>query len=599
MIFGEQVPIQKQNRQIRYNDIVSMEALTRALNRTKTNKIPGIDGISKKEFDPEQLIKLAHELKSQKYRPKPTKRVGIPKPNGGTRYLGLSSQRDKVVQASLLVALEEVLEPTFSQLSFGFRKRLGCHHALKEIKMKWQNVVWVINIDISKFFDTIHHDILIRKVSQYCDQATTELVIKLIKAGYVDIFNLANSEERLTKGTPQGSLISPILSNLYLDELDKFVEQQLLKVWNRGDSRPMSNEYRKHTQLSDEDKEFLAKFPELRDEVIKVKHNRWVKQGLPSKELGDPNFRRLHYVRYADDFILGYVGPKEEAEKITMRIKEFLHEHLSLETNPDKSTIKHASERGIKYLGVYLRYLPNNRLRINSSSEKGDVKLLKATSYNSAQLRAPIVELMEKAVNKGYAKRSKSGIARATACIKMSSLEDEQIVNRFSKIIRGILEYYSCVNSRSDLWNVIALYKKSCALTLAHKHKLRSANEVFKRYGPKLKVSNPLGKGTTELYYPTTLGTKIDFKTRKDNITMELLNESPLQGSYMQNPKTSLVCQFEGCKATEKLEEHHTNPLRNISKQLTAFEKSLIAKKRKTITLCQEHHKTLHGKRVI
>jgi len=224
---------------------------------------------------------------------------------------------------------------------------------------------------------------------------------------------------------------------------------------------------------------------------------------------------------------------------------------------------------------------------------------LKAVAINKPQFRAPISDILERAVSNGFAKARDDGSIRATSCRKLSSLEDKAIVLRFSSIIRGILNYYSFVNSRSDLWPVVSLFRKSCALTLADKHKMKTAAAVYKRYGPNLKVQGPIPKDFVTLFYPDTLKTTQTFKLGKRSPTLAFVDDlGSLKGSYRSLIKSSDQCQFPGCGVKEELEEHHVNPQVNISNKLSAFEKSLIAKKRKTITLCRKHHLDLHGKNV-
>jgi RNA-directed DNA polymerase len=215
-------------KQILYTDIINPEALKQGLAKTKSGVAPGLDGIVKANFTDEKLEKLFKELNTHKYKPSKTKRVLIPKPDGGKRPLGIASQKDKVVQASILTVFEPVLEKIFLENSYGFRPKLNCHNALRTIKRKWQNVTWIINIDISKYFDTINHEILLKMIHPFCDQATKELIGKMLSVGYIDMANLANSIERASVGTPQGSLISPILANLYLHPLDVFIVEKLL-----------------------------------------------------------------------------------------------------------------------------------------------------------------------------------------------------------------------------------------------------------------------------------------------------------------------------------------------------------------------------------
>jgi hypothetical protein len=312
-------------------------------------------------------------------------------------------------------------------------------------------------------------------------------------------------------------------------------------------------------------------------------------------------------VRYADDFIIGFCGPKAEADFIMTLLKKFL-ESIHLSVNDTKSKIFHSGDRGIKYLGMYVRYINTNKVtkkKIEPSIEGSTDQVVDLTmkSVNSMQLRVPVDRLVKRAVDRGYAKFRKDGSVRATSCRKLASLTDAQLVVRYSAIIRGILNYYSCVNRRSDLWAICSLYRKSLALTLADKHKLKTAAKVFRKYGPLLKVQpeKPGGKVTT-LYYPETLKTKLDFKTGKACVQAPMLDAilEKLKGSHRGLPKTAEVCEYEGCNVSSGLEAHHPNPQANLArKDLTAFEKSLIAKKRKTIMLCGKHHKRMHGRKLL
>lgn len=586
---------------INYEKISSIAQLSLALDKTNSKASPGLDGETKKKFTEDKIKTLHKELKSQKYQPKPVKRIEIPKPNGtGIRPLGLASQRDKIVQASILIELEPILEKVFSEYSFGFRTGRNCHDALHRIKYNWQNVTWLISIDIQKYFDTINHEILIKELHKYCDQATVELIIKLIKCGYVNL-ETNTKMDRLEEGMSQGSLISPILSNLYLHAFDLFVENHLIKAWNFGEERRFVKGYQTRKVLSGKDKDLLDEYPELKEAVLKVKHNRWILKGKPSRDPNDVNFRRLYYVRYADDFLLGFCGTKEEAESIKVELVSFLQKELELGINLEKSRIYHSMDKNILFLGCYIRYQPNKIVTDESKDMEDGIQQLKSISINNASLKAPIVRLLERATERKYAVKKDNGNFRATSRRAITGLPEKDIVNRYSSIIRGILQYYSFVNQRSDLWPVISLYRKSCALTLADKLNLRSAAQVFKKFGPSLSIKDITGKEVTKLYYPDSLKTKVDFKRGQAKIyEFSDIYGNEIYGSYKQRSLTvKEKCEMENCDSSDNLELHHLNPQKNISKKLTAFEKSIIAGQRKTITLCREHHKILHGKELV
>jgi group II intron reverse transcriptase/maturase len=577
---------------ISYKNIISVENLKKGLEKTKGNVAPGLDGVVKSNISDKQILALHKSLKSQRFTPTPVKRIYIPKPDGGQRPLGLASQKDKVVQAAILLLLEPVLEKVFLDVSYGCRPKRNCHTALKKIKSRWQNVTWVISIDIRKYFDTINHDLLLNMLKDYCDQATIELIRKFIKCGYIDFYNNPEKLEESEIGTPQGSLISPILSNLYLHLLDCFIVEQLLKEWNRGSERKFVSGYQTRKNLTLEEKKLVeaVKIPGIEEAIGRLKHNEWVKTGLPARDSKDDNFRRLYYARYVDDFIIGFNGTKAEAEQIKSQIVSFLWDKLKLQTNDTKSFIKHSSEKGIKYLGYYLRYIFNNKI-VNDSSKKQGVQQLKSIAINRVQLRIPVELILRRAVDRGYGKIRKNGTIRPSSCRKLGSLDDKLIVQRFSAIIRGLMEFYSPANQRSDLWQIVAFYRKSCALTLADKHKYKTAAKVYKIYGPNLKVSDPIKKKETVFFYPTTLKTTGNFKLGKSNITLSDSVLDPIQGSYKKNIKTSKSCQWPGCNQSTDLQEHHVNPVRNIKgKHLSDMETWLRKNQRKTVTLCREHH---------
>lgn len=580
------------DNRITYAELIEISNLEAGLARTQSGRTPGIDGELKANFTQEKLQKLHKELKQQKYQPKPNKRIGIPKPKGGVRYLGIASQRDKVVQGSLLNLLEKKLDPMFLDCSKGFRPNRNCHDALKDIKYKWQNVTWLISVDIEKCFDKIQHKMLLELLSEHVDQVTVELVQKLIRVGYIDIHNLNDRKEYQVEGVPQGSLLSPIFCNLVLHELDKRVVEELLPAWNRGDERQFAEEYLTRKKQEPGDKDFLKRYPELRKPLGIIKHNRYVQSRQHARDSKDENFRRLYYTRYADDFLFGFVGTKEEATQIVDTCSEYL-EKIKLSANQEKSSIKHSGDNGILYLGVYIKFLRKNRISVNPSVEPIlGISSLKSISINNAQLRAPVERLLQRAVERGYAKRRNDGTYRATSCRKLGSLTEKQIVVRYSSIIRGIVNYYSCVNSRSDLWAVVSLYRKACALVLADKLKLRTAAQVFKKFGPKLIIRDERGKIATCLDYPETLKTKINFRIGKPSLQECVeLGEANIQGTY-KSLKKGNRCEVEGCNSTIELEAHHVNPMKNVD--TTGYTRSIIAKARKTITLCGEHHKGLH-----
>lgn len=587
---------------ILYTQIYNTDALKAGLNSVKNLKSTGVDGLVKSNFTDKDLITLQKDLRTQKYKPKANKRVAIPKPDkNGVRYLGIASTRDKVVQGTLRLLLVPILDPLFSDYSFGFRPKKGVHDVLSRIRNEWQNITWTISIDIEKYFDKIHHDKLIEKLEPYCDQPTLELIRKLIKIGYIDPHNQNDRALYAKEGVPQSSLLSPILSNLFLHTFDMFVESKLLPSWNKGEKRPINPEYYYEHKLDEADLEMVKVYPELKEVISRIKHKRWVNSKKSIKDVShNSNFNRLYYVRYADDFLFGFVGTHKEAKLIKEEAENFLQNELSLSCNMDKSKIVHSSNK-IKYLGTLISWLPK---RVTKSNTNDLFPSYKSIAHNKPLMRAPIIDLLIRAVNNGYAcyRGHNKHSVRGTSNRKLKEFDADIIVNLYNSKIRGIIRFYDFVNSKSDLWKLLDVYRKSCALTLADKFKLRTASKVFSKFGKRLSIKNKLGKEIASLSaWPESLKTNGKFHRSKVDVNFNDLITvgEAIKGSYKSLPKGAKTCQYDGCETQTNLEQHHINPQVNIKrKDLTPFMRAIIAKKRKTITLCHKHHMELHRRRI-
>jgi len=587
-------------KKVLYSEICDMDFLKRGLARLKSNKSPGVDGFIKADITDEKLRKLLKDLKVQKYQPKPNKRIPISKPGGGVRYLGIASAIDKVVQGTILELLTPIVEPLFHEQSFGFRPKRGCHDALKYVKYYWQNVTWVINVDIEKCFDRINHEILLEKLSDYMDQSSVELVGKLCKAGYVE-FGYLGDPFLASEGIPQGSLISPLLCNIYLHSFDEFVVKSLIPTYTKGNTRAGNLEYKREHHLNAEDLKFLQVYPELDKSLKKLKHKRALDKNLSRTDKFDPNFSRLYYVRYADDFMLGYVGSKMQANEIYKAVVDHLSDQLKFTCNVNKTSILHSTNY-VKYLGTLIRW--EKSFRRNSKEPCDLITSSRIISMNRPSLTAPVEDLFERMVLKKYGVRraSNSKIVRATSFREITAQDSHVIVQKFNNIIRGILNYYSFVSYRSKLWKIIDTYRKSCALTLADKLKLRTAAQVFQKFGRNLTIKNNVGKEIASLNaWPSTLKTNGKFNMKKPNMDFGLLIREidNYSGTFKNSSQLGKVCEFEGCRTIESLELHHINPMVNAQrKDLSSAAKIILARKKKVVTLCRKHHMELHARKI-
>ena len=305
---------------------------------TKGTTAETVDGMSLAKID-----RIIEALRYERFRWTPVRRVNIPKPNGKTRALGLPTWTDKLLQEVIRMLLEAYYEPQFSDRSHGFRPDRGCHTALSEVAHNWTGVRWFIEGDIKGCFDNIDHEVMLSVLGEKLhDNRFLNLLKYLLKAGYMEDWKYGHT----LSGTPQGGMVSPILSNIYLDRLDKFVENVLIPAHTRGTKRRRNRTWGAlSTRLAYHRKKGNPQLAaQLRKEM----------QQLPYGDPYDPEYRRLRYVRYADDFVLGFIGPKAEAGQIKESLETFLRDTLKLELSKDKTLITHATSQAARFLGYEL-----------------------------------------------------------------------------------------------------------------------------------------------------------------------------------------------------------------------------------------------------
>src|SRR5215831_6178898 len=307
------------------------------------------DGMSEGKID--QIIEL---MRHERYRFSPARRIWIPKKNGKLRPLGLPGWSDKLVGEVMRLLLEAYYEPQFSDRSHGFRSERGCHTALREVASTWTGTSWLIEGDISDCFGSLDHHVMVSILAEKIhDNRFLRLLRNMLEAGYLEdwVWNATLS------GAPQGGVLSPLLSNIYLHRLDTFVEQVLMPEYNRGTERAKNPEYRRVqlAMIRARDRGDRAKARSLRKRL----------RSMPSKDIHDPGYRRLRYCRYADDHLLGFAGPKSEAEEIKRRLGQFLRDELKLELSEEKTLITHARTSAARFLGYEITVQHNDKAITN------------------------------------------------------------------------------------------------------------------------------------------------------------------------------------------------------------------------------------------
>lgn len=403
---------------------------------------PGATGETADGMSLDKIDRIIDAMRHERYRFTPARRVHIPKKNGKKRPLGLPSWSDKLVGEVLRLLLEAYYEPQFSDRSHGFRPRRGCHTALREVAETWSGTTWFIEGDIAQCFDTLDHQVMIGTLSEKIhDNRFLRLMRNMLQAGYLEdwVWNATLS------GAPQGGVTSPVLSNIYLHQLDKFVETVLIPEYTRGALRKPNPAYDKASRA-------IARARKNVD-IDAVRELRKERRKLSSKDPRDPNYRRLRYIRYADDHLLGFTGPKAEAEEIKTRLAQFLRDDLKLELSQEKTLITHARTNAAKFLGYEIIVQHDDRF----------IRYGKRSANGAIALRVPLDMIKAKCAR--YLKRGKPELRT-----RLVNDSDYTIVKTYGAEYRGLAEYYLLAGDVYRLNRIRWVMETSLLKTLACKH---------------------------------------------------------------------------------------------------------------------------------
>src|SRR5438067_1708830 len=338
-----------------YKLLFNKELYLTAYGKIYRNKGAMTHGVTQETPDGMSLGKIdaiIEALRYERYQWLPARRTYIPKKNGQKRPLGMPVWSDKLLQEVIRLILEAYFEPQFSDHSHGFRPERGCHTALREIYHQWVGTAWFIEGDISQCFDKLDHELLLTEISGHIhDGRFINLLRELVGAGYMEDWTF----NQTLSGVPQGGIVSPILSNILLNKLDTFVETELIPRYTKGVKRRANLEYARLLANSHHHRK--------QGDTEKAEQLRRKAQAMPSKDVNDPDYRRLKYVRYADDFLLGFNGPTTEAEEIKQSLREYQREKLKLELSEEKTLITHARSEAARFLGYEVTVIQDDQKR--------------------------------------------------------------------------------------------------------------------------------------------------------------------------------------------------------------------------------------------
>jgi len=555
-----------------------------AYQNTKDNKgvlTPGWDGLTYDGISMEAIQNLKNKVITEQYQFQPVKQVLIPKSNGQLRPLGIPSANDKIVQEVIRIILDAIYEPIFDEHSYGFRPNRGTHHALKHVEKVFRWVDWIIEGDIQSAYPSINHQILGEIMEKRIgDPRFMRLIQKSLKCGIIDGKLLSYS----TMGIPQGSIVSPILANIYYHEMDLWVREKVTQL-NHPGSKLRSSEYKKleHSisKISKELKELPKNSKEYKEMVKLLKSKRELRNSVPS--LKDKSIE-IHYVRYADDWMLGIKGKRELALKLKEEMSEFLKTSLKQDLHPEKTKITNIREGKATFLG-YEIYLPLKK-NVTVCLNKGTRTLRRTNPM--LRFDIPVDNVLKGMIERGYIMRTEYGI-RPISKQSYTSLDDETIVAHFRSVWVGISNYYAGCTNLGRLQYIHYLLKLSCAMTLGHKHQM-SVSKIFAKYTRELRVELYQQNSTKTITFPNR--TSWSLKDRKWLINSTFRDPFKIFANRISRSK--LGCSCEICGATENIEMHHIKHVRKGGNRNSGFKGENALFKRKQVPVCRLCHIKIH-----
>ncbi len=538
-----------------------------------------VDGMSLEKID-----EIIEALRYERWQWLPAKRIYIPKRNGKRRPLGLPVWTDKLLAEVVRMILNAYYDVQFSDHSHGFREERGCHTALREIYYHWAGATWVIEGDISDCFGSLDHELLLTTLSEKIhDGRFIKLISKLLDAGYLEDWRY----NQTLSGVPQGSIASPILSNILLDKLDSFVSTVLIPHYTRGEKRKRNKEYDR----------LAWRVCQLRKQGQKeaAQKRKAQMQRLPSLNTHDPNYRRLRYIRYADDFGLAFIGPKSEAEEIKGRLTIFLREELKLTLSDEKTLITHARKGAAKFLGYEVTTLQSDTKQTKAKNGQ------KKRSINGrVGLRVPYTVLMEKC---NRYRRGGKAVHRA----ELLNESDYTIISTYQLEYRGIVEYYRLAYNLHTLQLLKWIMETSLTKTLASKHKT-SVKKIYKKYQTELEVE---GRKYKVLQTTVPREGKNPLVATWGGIPLTWDIKATIQDrpgpqwnrrSELEKRLLAQTCEICGAtRMTTQIEVHHIRALKDLQnydgREKPLWVKVMAARRRKTLVLCHTCHGDLHAGR--
>ena len=553
---------------------------------------PGVDGTTLDGFSETRVASIIKRLKDGSYRFKPVRRTYVPKPNGKKRPLGISSGDDKLVQEVVRSILERIYEPIFESSSHGFRPGRSPHTALEHMEKDWTAVKWIIDMDLRSYFDTIPHDLLVELLKKkFEDRRFIRLIQAMLKAGFLENWTYHTTYS----GVPQGSIVSPILANVFLHELDLFMKtlKERFETGKRRRANPAyirySNKIRSLRQKWDSLKKEGGEKGKLQGIQRQIKALQRQRRRLPSGDPFDNGYKRLYYSRYADDYVIGIIGSKADAEQVRQEVRRFIEQTLKLTIAEEKSHIRH-SKQGVIFVGYWIKTYSGNRIVKVKCSNRHTTR--KSVSER-LQLHIPKGRLQKFCTTKRYGNYA---AVEARHKPEFNSLSDAEIILAYNGELHGLANYYALAHDvKRDMGKLAYIWRQSLFKTLANKHK-DSMNRVAKR----LKTNDGHA-----LIIPEEQKTRVIRLFRLKDLKLPSSNDPgidippntfalTLSRSELIKRLNTSKCEY--CETQHgPFEVHHIRKMKDVAKGKAPWQRLMMARRRKTLILCVQCHHQLHA----
>jgi len=558
-----------------------------AYEKIKSNKgamTPSSDEASLDGMSLKRINRLMQKIKDELWNPRPARRTHIPKSRGKTRPLGIQGPEEKLVQEVIRMILEAIYEPTFLECSHGFRSGKGCLTAMNHIRTHFDGVSYLIEGDITKCYDSFNHEILVTLLKRRIeDQRFLNLIYKLLKTGYLETGSKSKGTFTLPKlGTPQGSVLSPMLANIYLHELDTFVMR-----WIAKNSEPRKNkrnpkkldstrEIRNLERRLDHEKDpscrkrLIIRIKQLKINLTKIPY---LKQGL-----------KAYYVRYADDWIVGINGPASKAKILKQQVKKFLLDKLDLNLNDAKTKISDMKVgQKVLFLGYELRL--QSRGKITKMRPLNRPTFYKNTTGHKIKCCIPHQRIVHRLYERGYCDINGFPLAYK----KWTVFDDHLIVRSFNAVRSGLLNYYALADDSNIFFRIDYILRYSCAKTLAHRHQ-SSIRKIFRKQGKTLNVEKTTQKGKVKR---TSMPKFKNFTPRLKKVS--LYDPFEIHMGRLTRSKLGRHCCI--CTSNDGVEMHHIKHIRKRknTKEKQTFSTFMGLINRKQVPVCRDCHMKIHS----